>query len=244
MRKSVEEKLKIVKSATSRKRIRKLADKHQVTKRTIRNWIKAKSEGKLIVVEKQKSQVKPFLMIKSKPLSELVLKISELHSVFKYRSIFRYLIKDKNYGFILCSYSSERSYIQLGTIILDLINKANESKIKISKIITDSTCIIDDLEALKCKNIIFEKKTHKQIKKYLNFALKKNSYLRNRTYYDNKSEFLNDSLKTVKKHNTALFRGFKMRKNKYINLIQNFNEMQHVNNINGRAENNSYGNCS
>ncbi|HXK50437.1 MAG TPA: helix-turn-helix domain-containing protein [Clostridiales bacterium] len=227
MRKSVEEKLKIIRSATSRKKIRKLAEKYNITTRTIKNWIKAAQEGKLVVDKKNDVPEKNVIKIKTKPLSELVLKIIEVHSTFKYRSIFRYLIKDMNYGFIICAYYPEKSNRCLNAVLNELLNEAEESKIKIRVVYTDTTCHKNDFSALKGRRIIHEQKTHKYLKKYLNFTLKKHSCLRDRTYYESKADFMNDSKITVNNHNQVLFKKYKMRRNKYRNIIQNFNEKLH-----------------
>ena len=109
MRKSINEKLHIVKQSTSPKKIKKLSIQHGVTTKTIRNWIRQAGEGKLIYNPGNgNTNVSPKKGLGriSRPMSEFVYKVSAIDNPVKISGrLYRHLFKDTVTGMVFCGYS-------------------------------------------------------------------------------------------------------------------------------------------
>jgi hypothetical protein len=229
MRKSVAEKLKIIKQATSRKRIKNLAALHGVTTRTIKNWMIAHKNG--LLAEKiccgntncEHSHVK----IRVKPLSELVLKVFELYPIHKEKPVFRYLIKDINHGFVFCAYSPVKEKRILSQFIAQFISESKRSGLKIKRIFIDQSCDICEVDRTRYKDIDFIIKNYKEIRKHLTFSLKKFTYIKERTRYDNVSDFLFDSLATASRINEMIMDRSGMKSKKFRAFVKKTNMILH-----------------
>ncbi|HQO09857.1 MAG TPA: helix-turn-helix domain-containing protein [Clostridiales bacterium] len=229
MRKSVEEKLKVIKQATSRKKIKKLAEIHGITPRTIRNWINSQKNG---LLSKNKSQKKKEdgndnYKANGSPLSELVLKVSELYPLQKEKPVFRYLIKDINHGFVFCAYSPVKEKRILSQFIAQFISDCKRSGIRIKRLFIDKSCEIFDVDRSRYKDIEFILKHYKEIRKYVNFSLKKYNYLKERTRYENICDFLFDSLATVSLNNQIILERSALKSNKFKSFIKKVNMTMH-----------------
>ncbi|HQO09856.1 MAG TPA: helix-turn-helix domain-containing protein [Clostridiales bacterium] len=225
MTRSLIEKLEIVKQAKSKKLIKKLAIQHGITEKTIKNWIALYKAGEL----NGKKDPDPKSPQKSKkisgPFSESVYKVSLVYSVLKDQTVYRHLLKDINRGFILCAYSSDNSNGYFKEILNLFLSDLKKSGITVKKIITDKRNHVSDLKStgtiLTCVN-------NTSIKKHLTFTTKHNSFMKERTKYENNNEFLFDSMATTAKNNhTALEKYKAVKSSKCFESVKKLNIKYH-----------------
>lgn len=229
MRKSVEEKLKVIKQATSRKKIKKLAIIHGVTTRTIRNWIEAYKDGYLTEkpLIRKKDNGQDQYKVNGNPLSELVIRVSELYPLQKEKPVFRYLIKDINHGYVFCAYSPLKEKRIMSQFLAHFISEFSRYGIKIERIFIDKSCNICEADKSRYKDIEFILKNYKEIRKYLNFSLKKYTYLKERTRYENICDFLFDSLATVSLNNQIVLERSSVKSKRLRSFIKKANMTMH-----------------
>jgi tetratricopeptide (TPR) repeat protein len=221
MTRSLIEKLEIVKQAKSKKLIKKLAIQHGITEKTIKNWIALYKAGEL----NGKKDPDPKSPQKSKkisgPFSESVYKVTPVYSVLKDQTVYRHLLKDINRGFILCAYSSDNSNGYFKEILNLFLSDLKKSGITVKKIITDKRNHVSDL---KSTGTILTYVNNTSIKKHLTFTTKHNSFMKERTKYENNNEFLFDSMATTAKNNhTALEKYKAVNNHKWFQAVKKLN---------------------
>ena len=109
MRKSVSEKIKIVKQATTDKKIKKLAIQHGVTTKTIKKWKRLHNVG--LLEQNSNNSKNEFTKKSLRPFENSAFTIVEIDSPYKGngQSVFRFQLKDIDNGFILAGYYSSDS---------------------------------------------------------------------------------------------------------------------------------------
>lgn len=229
-RKSIEEKLAIVKSAKSKTKIKKLSIQLSITTKTIKKWISQYENGELgYDIAHKNSSCKPhnvFDHSKIKSFNNIVFNITKLPPPFKNHikgRFFRFQIKDIDHNFIFSSYSTSIEEDVIRKFLDIFIQMILQSGYSIKKLITNKkSLIVYSKKIFEKYNIKLELSKHTDIKKHQRFSLRKNSYIKNRTIYENHNDFLFDSLATVSKNNNIIIE----EKNcKHTNLICFLNKM-------------------
>ncbi|HQO09926.1 MAG TPA: hypothetical protein PLK90_07010 [Clostridiales bacterium] len=201
MRKTINEKLQIIKEATTKKKIKMLSLKHGVSVKTIRTWLK-QSKPEVCISGKDsinKGDIKESPVLNSRPFSCIVLKISGITVPAKINGgvkIFRYLIKDRNYGFVFAAYSLENNRSRIDTFAETVVRELKKTGYSVEKILTDKTVQLCDL-----KNVEHCVRSYSELKRHFIFSRKKNNYIKDRQKYESWSDFIFDSLSTVCKIN-------------------------------------------
>ncbi|MFA7123677.1 MAG: hypothetical protein WC212_06540 [Candidatus Delongbacteria bacterium] len=233
MRKSASEKLQIVKEATSKKKIKALSVKFGITTKTIRNWISQASEGRFSRWEiKDHSKEKESAAVRKVPFKNIIYKISKQSLPKKdcaCKELYRHLFKDKNCGFIFCSYSSKKDPEVIEALCSMFINEVSRSGFKVREMITDKVPETENMEKpLKRLGINLSRDNFSNIRKYTSFSAKKNSYMKERTRYETCGDYFFDSLATVCRNN-ELTAGNKKKCTKLLGKIKSINCFMHAN---------------
>lgn len=233
MRKSASEKLQIVKEATSKKKIKKLSVKCGITTKTIRNWISQAAEGRF-AEEKTKNfdNVKEIREITKRPFRNVIYKVVKIDLPKKScecKELYRHIFRDKNRGFMFCSYSSKKDPEVTGAMCGLFIGQAENAGNAVKEIITDRIPETENLaEMLKGYKVKLVRENFSNIKKYASFSQKKNSYIKERTKYETCGAYFFDSLATVCKNN-ELIAGNKKKCKEMLGIIKSINCFMHAN---------------
>ena len=233
-KKSIEEKIKIVKQATSANKIKKLSIQHGVTVKSIRSWIKkyengelVKKIGKKVVTKKDDMQI----IRKVRPLKEIVFRIVKMENPFNgngKKGLYRYQIKVIGHGYLFVAYFSEKNKTITNLFLERFFTEAKQTGFLVKKIITDNKFQIDDIESLLKKyKIKLIQKNQSFLRKYSNFILRMNSFMKERTSYEKVKDYLFDSLASVSSHNELILGMNKVKSKKVINFIKNLNTKYH-----------------
>ncbi|MDD3044831.1 MAG: hypothetical protein PHF33_05175 [Candidatus Delongbacteria bacterium] len=211
MRKSINEKVEIAKKAKSAKLIKKLSVQHGITTKTIKIWIELYNAGELTEHVKTKNIVSSKrIKDKAELFKEAVFKTSAIYSVLEGKTIYRYLFKDINNGILLCAYSDDNSIKHSKKILTSMVKLLTDSGVNVKRVLTDVKFAIIFKNEIKNYEILTRKSS--DIKKYLSFSIKSNSFMKERTRYEMTNDFLFDSCATVAKNNDNLFQ--KLYRNK------------------------------
>lgn len=209
MRKSINEKLQAVKEATSKRKIKALSVKHGVNVRTIKNWIVQAREGGLsgkALKEAEKiSSLYKKPAVRKRPLRSIVYKIFKIELPKKNcesKELYRHVFRDKNCGFLFCSYSSRRDPAITAAMCGMLVSQASGAGYSVKEIITDKVPETEKLgEIMKEYGTSVVRESFSDIRKYTVFSQKKNSYLKERAKYESCGDFIFDSVATVCRNN-------------------------------------------
>jgi pentatricopeptide repeat protein len=229
MRRSINEKLHILKQSKSKKKIKKLALQYGITTKTINNWQKALEEGRLKPVkapDNGETVSSSAAGSKRKILREFVFK-SEKTEPQVYNgcgSIYRYLFSDTNTGFVFCAYSARKDRISVENAARAFLERLTAGGRRAASISADSDPDLTGLKKLLGSyGTAFSVRKLNEIKKHLRFPLKKYSYIYERAKYESLKDFLFDSLATVSRHNDALFQKGGYRSRELLGLINEIN---------------------
>ncbi|MBN2858028.1 MAG: tetratricopeptide repeat protein [Candidatus Delongbacteria bacterium] len=232
MRKSINEKLHIVKHSTSPKKIKKLSIQHGITTKTIRSWIRQAEEGKLNPPVTKNGQVSvPVEACGRKVLKSLVFKKESIEYPFKETNrgeISRYLFTDQDTGLEFCAYSTDRSGDCLKKFIVKITEEITLARKTVRRFITDSVSGTEEIRKLLAGyGIELDIRKLNEIKKHLRFSLKKHNYIKEREKYENDGDFLFDSLATVSRNNEMIFEQRKFRNKALPECVKKINIMLH-----------------
>jgi len=219
MRKSVREKIEIAKKASSDKLIKKLAIQHGITTKTIRSWVELYKKGSLSEPVKRNKKVY-LVKLKGKTgiFSEAVFKATAVYSVLEGRTVYRYLFKDIAGGIFLCAYSDDNSVKRSEKILTTIISLLNGSGIFTGRILTDVKFTDKFKSKIKEADITQVKNT--EIKRYIAFSSKSNSFMKERTRYEKENDFLFDSCATTAKNNDILFQKLPVNNKELIEAVK------------------------
>ncbi|MGD9707543.1 MAG: hypothetical protein AB7V07_07780 [Candidatus Delongbacteria bacterium] len=231
MRKSASEKLQIVKEATSKKKIKKLSVKCGITTKTIRNWISQAAEGRLDEGKtKTHEKVIESTAVRKKPFRNIIYKAVKLDLPKKNcdcEELYRHIFRDKNCGFLFCSYSTRKDAALTGAMCGMFITQAAKAGYTVKEIITDRIPETEDLtEIMKDYGVKLVRENFSKIKKHTVFSQKKNSYVKERTKYEKCTDFIFDSLATVCRNNENIT-GNKKKIRKMLGTIKYINWFMH-----------------
>ena len=237
MHRSVEEKLRILKQASSKRKIKKLALQYGISTKTIRNWQKAQEEGKLCKAKKCSGAAKKTYPSgrKKRVLSNFAFRSENVPYPVNGngKDIYRYLFTDIDRGFIFCAYSAFRDT----TISKKAVKKFIELITQGGKCVRNLSTLNDpDQDAFKDLlsgyGAVLTVRRLSEIRKYLKFSLKKESYIYEKAKYENKKEFLTDSLATLCKNNDIIFEKSRCRDRATLALVKKVNTMLHISFLN------------
>ncbi len=210
MRKSIDTKLKVVKKATSPKKIRKMSLQYGVTVKTIKNWIRQAAEGRFSQQKNKKiaCNKKNAAAERTRPLRHFVYKAiaHPLHNnECECKELFRHIFRDKDYGYIFCSYSLCYDNETAVRVCSSFVSELAASGYKVKSITTDKVKETEFIErSLSEPGVKVTRMNFAEIKKFTVFSPKKNSYIKERSKYESCGDFLVDSLATVCRNNELL----------------------------------------
>lgn len=231
MRKSINEKLRIVKESTSSSKIKKLSIQHGITTKTIRNWIRQAEEGKLVYDPGTDNSIvskKNTFYRSGKPLNNFVYKISGIGNPVKRNGcLYRHLFKDTVTGLVFCGYSNVKDEKSISSFCENFLCELKKYGYTPKSIMTDKIPefrgLGDTIEAYKGE---FTQRKLSEIKPMTVFSLKRNSFMKERTKYENYSDFLFDSMATSGKNNDIICSKRKIN-NEVINAVKRINYQMH-----------------
>jgi tetratricopeptide (TPR) repeat protein len=220
MRKTLKEKIEIVKLAKTKKLIKKLSVQHGITTKTINSWIEAYKAGTLNGEKSMQPDCGSKTKTASPPFSEAVFKVITVYSVLEDKTVYRYMLKDINNRLMLCTYTLDNSNGYSEKVLKIFLSDLHKSGIIVKNITTDKRNHLSDMKEFKTTVIYAH---NDEIKKYLSFSTKNNSFIKERTRYENPDDFLFDSMATVAKNNDIAYDNFTSSKD--LKLIETVNKL-------------------
>jgi tetratricopeptide (TPR) repeat protein len=157
----------------------------------------------------------------SKPFSCIVFKVLPISVPEKYNgnvNVFRYLIKDYNYGFMIASYSMENDARSREDFVRKVFIELKKTGYRVEKILTDKTCLFGKLI-----NIEHQICSYGELKKHFIFSKKKNNYIKDRQKYETCGDFIFDSLSTAGKINDRILSDNSIAGKKIIKVLKSIN---------------------
>ncbi len=234
MRRSVEEKLHILSQATSRKKIKKLALQYGITTKTIRNWQNALKEGRLGTVKAgvvTKTKSAAFGGVSKKLLSNFAFRYEKIPCpvTSNGKDIYRYLFTDIDRGYIFSGFSTVRDKTTTIHTLKKFIELVTQGGKCVRNIVTCNDPDQDEFkQTVSGYGAVLTVRTLNEIRKHLKFSLKKENYIYERAKYENKKDFLTDSLATVCKNNDNIFEIGRCRDKSVLALVKKINAILHM----------------
>ncbi|MDD3139215.1 MAG: hypothetical protein PHX08_09620 [Lachnospiraceae bacterium] len=209
MRRTVDSIIRIVKQATSKKRIQKLSIEYGVTVRTIKKWVEKYKKGDYETISNVfPSETKSHKKNGIKPFRVFTYTTNDIEIPLKNGNggVYRHLFKDTSTGYMFCGYSKEKTNAAAAYFFRSFSGLIKKAGYKPEKVMTNAD--IDE------KDNIVEKMKLYDLKKYSSFSLKKNSYIKEREKYEDCSDFIIDSLATVSRNNEIINSELNVKKEK------------------------------
>ena len=172
MRKTINEKIKIVELATSKRKIKLLSIQHGITTKTIKAWIEKYKKREFDPKdEKSRKDTSKSMQAVEKLFSRIVFIVTKADDPLKNGNggVYRHLFKDTSTGYMFCGYSKEKTIAAAAYFYRSFSGLIKKAGYKPEKVMTNAD--IDE------KDNIVEKMKLYDLKKYSSFSLKKNSYI-------------------------------------------------------------------